>query len=93
MLGKGKAAATSAKSPLARVWNMVFNMLECTSCGSDMLQRLKWMPAHGAVDKIGRALDSNKNKISAVEWRANRLVDALAKRLPRRAGCHQSSSN
>ena len=37
------------------------------------------MPAHGAVDTIGRSLDSNGSEITAVEWRANRLVDALAK--------------
>eukprot|EP00973_Karenia_brevis_P047134 6541827-Karenia_brevis.AAC.1 len=55
-------------------------MLECTSCNSEMLQKLKWIPAHGAVDIIGRALDSNGQKITAVEWRANRLVDALAKK-------------
>ena len=78
-LGKGKAIAVNAKSPLARIWAKIFDTLECTTCSDALLQKLKWMPAHGASSSIGRALDSNGNTLTAVEWRANRLVDALAK--------------
>ncbi len=79
MLSKGKVAATNAKSPLARIWARIYGTLECTMCSEDLLQKLKWMPAHGAVSTIGRVLDSNGSRITSVEWRANRLVDALAK--------------
>ena len=37
------------------------------------------MPAHGSASSIGRAPDSNGNLVTAVMWRANRLVDLLAK--------------
>ncbi len=80
VLGKGRVAATNARSPLARIWARVFATLECTTCSQALLQQLKWMPAHGAVSTIGQALDSGGSKITPVEWRANRLVDALAKK-------------
>ena len=38
-----------------------------------------WMPAHGAAHTIGVARDSNGECITAIMWRANRLVDVLAK--------------
>ena len=37
------------------------------------------MPAHGAVHTIGGARDSRGQPITPVMWRANRLVDLLAK--------------
>ena len=37
------------------------------------------MPAHGAIDPIGRELNSNGHSFTAVDRRASRLVDALAK--------------
>ena len=41
------------------------------------------MPAHGAQCSIGRALMSNRVPISPIHWRANRLVDLLAKSVAR----------
>ena len=41
--------------------------------------RTTWMPAHGGVHTIGVARDSRGKPITAVMWRANRLVDFLAK--------------
>ena len=57
----------------------IFDTLECTACSDALLKTLKWMPAHGATNTIGRELDSNGHTLTTVEWRANRLVDALAK--------------
>ena len=37
------------------------------------------MPAHGGRNTIGLALKSNGEVITKVDWRANRLVDLLAK--------------
>ncbi len=54
------------------------------------LGELNWMPAHGTTASIGRALKLDGTVVTAIEWRANRLVDALAKhaaafdRVPRR---------
>ncbi len=38
------------------------------------------MPAHSTSAAIGRAIDSQGNPISNIDWRANRLVDAVAKK-------------
>ena len=43
------------------------------------LQCLRWMPAHTAEGSIGRVTTSDGTMLTALEWRANRLVDALAK--------------
>ena len=40
---------------------------------------LVWMPAHSTPAAIGRALKSDHSEITAADWRANRLADALAK--------------
>ena len=37
------------------------------------------MPAHGARHTIGNAVKSDSSRVTATEWRANRLVDAVAK--------------
>ena len=44
------------------------------------------MPAHGAIHTIGNVTKSNGAAITSIDWRANRLVDALAKLA---AACHQ----
>ena len=41
---------------------------------------LVWQPAHQSVQAIGQRHGSDGKKITTVDWRANRLVDALAKR-------------
>ena len=62
------------------------------------LRRVTWMPAHGAAHTIGHALDSRGKPIIGLMWRANRLVDVLAKsvastsRLPRWATAKVQSS-
>ena len=41
--------------------------------------KLVWMPAHTSTGDVGEAKLSNGTRLSMVDWRANRLVDALAK--------------
>ena len=78
-VARGRAHATAASAPLARVWVSIFSMLEEQAGDSDALQRLRWMPAHGAQSSIHRARRSDGLHLTALDWRANRLVDALAK--------------
>jgi len=42
-------------------------------------ERLRWMPAHRSRAAIGRALRSDGAAVTSRNWRANRLVDAVAK--------------
>ena len=75
---RGKSRATSAKHPLARIWNSI------ASCLDDDLHQLpqkgliRWVPAHLTEAAIGTTLPCGR-KFSATDWRANRLADLLAK--------------
>ena len=76
---RGLAAATSAKMGLARIWRMVAHTLDGNIAQLATEKKLSWMPAHQPPAAIGVALKSNGRTISAVDWRANHLVDGLAK--------------
>ena len=41
---------------------------------------LVWMPAHQNINMIGEKKLSNGMRLTPIDWRANRLVDGLAKR-------------
>lgn len=68
-------------SPLARIWRLIFDILEehGTSSAGLELEKLVWLPAHGPQCSIGRVYMSNGDSLSAIHWRASRLVDWLAK--------------
>ena len=89
----GAVQATGSDRPLARIWNIIANSLDGQI--EQIVQRgnLVWMPAHQPLSAIGNAMLSNGKLLSGVDWRANRLVDALAKaaaetmRAPRALRC------
>ena len=75
----GLASATASSRPLARIWCRIGNAMDGNigSLAADDL--LVWMPAHQTTAAIGARILSNGELLSAIDWRANRLVDALAK--------------
>lgn len=62
---------------LARTWRMVSEVLDGSF--EEAKHLVTWMPSHGSAASIGHARDSNGRSIDPVMWRANRLVDVLAK--------------
>jgi hypothetical protein len=58
---------------------MVYNTNDSEDFTEDQLRELVWMPAHGTIASVGVATMSDGNKVSILQWRANRLVDLLAK--------------
>ena len=68
---------TGPKRALARVWQMVVHALDGNFASATDL--VTWMPAHGPASSIGHAKDSRGRLVDAIMWRANRLVDLLAK--------------
>ena len=70
-------AATLPSKNLGRTWRMVAHNLDNDFEGA--ARNTTWMPSHGAVGTIRQTLDSNGAAISSIMWRANRLVDDLAK--------------
>ena len=78
-LASGRDRATAPMRKLARVWNMVFNILDDLSSVLHALSQVIWMPAHGARSTIGVRIKSNDAPVSALDWRHNCLADAAAK--------------
>ena len=78
-LQHGEGSAAGANKPLARIWRCIANTLG--GCFRPMVEedKLVWMPAHTSTGDVGEAKLSNGTRLSMVDWRANRLVDALAK--------------
>ena len=62
---------------LARTWKMVAHVLDGDFRSARSM--VAWMPAHTSLASIGQATDSEGGAVDAIMWRANRLVDVLAK--------------
>ena len=75
----GRGKATAASSPLARIWATAFDILDDMECTAEDFEKVAWMPAHRGQDTIGQVVASEGRILTALEWWANRLVDALAK--------------
>ena len=72
-------AATAACRPLARLWNMIFTILDADPVDDCPQVPIAWMPAHGCEGSVSNTLKSDDSVVSRTEWRANRLANALAK--------------
>jgi len=75
----GTATVTAHNKVLARVWNSI-----AASADGDVAALVEqglwqWIPAHLSISAVGQATDHSNQRLTMVDWRANRLVDALAK--------------
>ena len=73
----GFNAATSPKMANARIWKLISELLDGQA--SQLRRALVWMPAHTSVDQCMHRQRSDLKLVTAVDWRANQLADALAK--------------
>jgi len=78
-LVRGFDDALSSRKPLARVWALIANSLDHAAPADWTHRRFRWMPAHKARSAIGTAFCSDGSPVTFLDWRANRLVDMLAK--------------
>ena len=76
---QGAQKAGEADKPLARAWRFIAGTLDGDISSLVRDGRLVWMPAHLSMASIGVTSKSNRKELTALDWRANRLVDALAK--------------
>ena len=76
----GSLNATSAARPLARLWRSIEDTLDGDS--SQLLGEgvLSWIPAHLSIRAVGERKLPDGSRLTMIDWRANRLVDILAKR-------------
>eukprot|EP00973_Karenia_brevis_P028832 3976139-Karenia_brevis.AAC.1 len=78
-LSRDRGKATAASSPLARIWVAAFSILDDFGCTAEDLAKVKWIPAHTGQGSIGQVVASDSKPLTALQWRANRLADLLAK--------------
>ena len=79
MAAAGTVSATAPARPQAHIWGRIATALDGDVSVLITTDVLTWMPAHGSVATIGRAVRSDGQQVSALDWRANRLADSLAK--------------
>jgi len=77
---EGTRKAVDATKQLARIWVLIAGSLDNDVSTLTNEGLLVWMPAHQSLCVVGEAKLSNGRRLTATDWRANRLVDALAKR-------------
>jgi hypothetical protein len=75
----GTSDATHHARPLARIWTRIAHAVDDDLAAIVTSGKLVWMPAHKSHTAIGEALKGDGSKVTVIDWRANRLVDALAK--------------
>ena len=75
----GVAKATDPRRVLAKIWVLIANALDGDLHVLADHRTLVWIPAHTNPTSIGEVSRSDGRRFSHVDWRANRLADALAK--------------
>ena len=88
----GMKKAGAAAMPLARVWGHLARLLD-DDLSPLANGQLKWMPAHTSHKTFRQHCRSDGKSLSSVDWRANRLVDVLAKAAAEQHAAPTSTTN
>ena len=75
----GSKRATHHSRVLARVWVAISEAMDIDITALHEQGNLVWVPAHKSIKCVGEAKCSDGTRLSMIDWRANRLVDMLAK--------------
>ena len=76
---RGLDYATGPSRPQARLWKLIALAMD-HHCPADLVQqKILWIPSHTARATVGFTLRSDGTLVTKVDWRANRLVDVLAR--------------
>lgn len=84
MLEVGRKSGTAHHRPQARIRRPIFNALGAEDGSGDAGERKRWMPGLGARVAAHSRVCSDGKRMTPLDWRANRLADALAERVARR---------
>jgi len=76
---QGTQMAVASNRVLARIWVHIANALDGDIRRLVSHNNLVWLPAHLTLQAVGERKLSNGVRMTIIDWRANRLVDALAK--------------
>ena len=75
----GIVAASAASRPLAGVWSLIGAALDGDTVDLVQSKKLIWMPAHTSLANASSCKKSDGTPVTELDWRANRLADAVAK--------------
>jgi hypothetical protein len=75
----GLARATASRCTMAGVWTLIGTALDDDLAASVEHGKLLWMPSHLAHASAAAVRKSDGSPVSTLDWRANRLADAVAK--------------
>jgi len=75
----GTVSATDGSRQLARMWKAIAANLGADISALVLHGRLTWIPAHLPYSAVGERTLPCGARLTAIDWRANRLVDMLAK--------------
>ena len=75
----GTVNATNGARQLARTWKDIANNMGENISALVEMHLLSWIPAHLPYAAVGERMLPCGRRPTALDWRANRLVDALAK--------------
>ena len=93
MAKQGAEVATAANRPLARIWVSIAGILDGDLTTLERSNLLVWQPAHQTIQAIRQRHGSDGRKITTTDWRANRLVDALAKQAAEQVRAQKATRN
>ena len=75
----GTASATAATRRLGGLWTRIAAAMDGNLASLVDQELLVWMPAHQTTAEMARAVKSNGHPVTTLDWRANRLADAVAR--------------
>ena len=76
----GADVATAPDRVSARIWCDIAHRLDGKLHQLTCDGKLVWMPSHTSLAAVPHQSLSNGDAMSAIDWRANRLADAIAKK-------------
>ena len=86
----GTASATAASRRLGGLWMRIAAAVDGNLASLVEQGRLVWMPAHQTAAETARVAKSNGQPVTSVDWRANRLADAVARSAATRGAPRQA---
>ena len=75
----GTQDAIHSSKQLARVWQLITSHVDGDIRILTEADELMWLPAHQTIAMVGELKLSNGQRLTMIDWRANRLVDYLAR--------------
>ena len=85
-IARGRLLSCTSRSPLARVFNLLFDIIEYRGVAA---HKVVWLPAHMSQASVGRVYLSDGSALTTTDLYANALADTHAKTAAKTYGADQ----